>query len=246
MFVVANRRRLSDDAAEQIRRLIDEREIRPGERLPPERELARMLCVGRTSVREGLRTLDMMGLIEVVPGKGVFRKAGIAGPLDNVIRSWLSTHKGDLRDLVELREAVETQAASLAAQRAAPEDVAAMERALRVMRLATDDNDAERFVGADTAFHDAIARAGGNRLLRRALESIAREIGTFRMATARLGAAMLERSLADHEAVCRAIKAGDPVAARRAMRQHIVGTPMAFNVLDGTPPAARIALAGED
>lgn len=232
MFLSGERRRLSDAAVDQIRRLIDERGLHPGDRIPPERELSRLLGIGRTSLREGLRTLEMSGLIETVPGKGIFLKESVAAPLDALIRSWLSLHQGTVRDLVELREAIETQAAYLAAQRASPHDLATMGEQVSAMRLATAAGDAERFVAADAAFHDAVARASGNHLLRRALTSMAREIRTFQTATARLGQSMLERSLADHEAIWMAIQEHSPVDARRSMRAHIVRTPREFRILE--------------
>lgn len=233
VLFATKRSRLSDHAAERIRLLIEEQGIAPGSRLPSERELSRQLGVGRTSVREGLRTLEMIGLIETVPSKGVYLREGTAGPLDKLITSWLSIHKGTVHDLIELREAVETQAACLAANRAAPPLIASMEQAVIAMRWAKDAEDAERFVDADTAFHDAVAEASGNALLRRALASIAREIVTFRMATALLGQTVLERSLADHERVLSAIKARDASAAGAAMREHIVRTPHDLHVADG-------------
>jgi GntR family transcriptional regulator, transcriptional repressor for pyruvate dehydrogenase complex len=232
VLVTGRRGRVSDDAAEQIRRLVDEARLQPGDRLPPERELAARLGVGRTSIREGLRVLELTGYVAVVPSKGVFLKEGAAGPFDQLVRAWLLSNQGALRELVELREALETQAAVLAAERATDDDRWAVRRALSRQREATAVADPDAFVAADNAFHDAIARATGNALLRRALAAIAREVETYKLTTARLGPEARDRALADHDRIAAAIEAGDVAAARGAMRSHIVETPFAIGVLD--------------
>ena len=243
--------RLADDVAQQVQLLVEERGIRAGERLPPERELAEQLGVARASIREALRTLELMGVIEIRPGRGSFVAGDVGSPLDSLISSWMSVHQGWLREVIELREAVETQAARLAAVRATGEDVATMERANASMRLATEAGDVERYIEADAAFHDAVACASGNRLLRRALNSIAREIYSYRVAVGRLlGRAALERSLSDHEAIVRAIEVRDALAAWHAMQQHIMAVPRDLDLLsaamDGALPVPALgAIRGE-
>jgi GntR family transcriptional regulator, transcriptional repressor for pyruvate dehydrogenase complex len=238
MLTVARRPRLIDEAAERIQQLINQQAIKPGSRLPSERDLATQLGLGRTSIREGLRTLEMVGLIETVPGKGIFLRESLGAPFKKLIQSWLSLHKGTVQELIELREAIETQAAYLTAMRAAPKDIHDMVRAVEVMRQATEVNNAEGFVEADNNFHDIIARTTGNSLLRRSLASIAHEIQTFRLATALIGPSMLARSLSDHEKILAAIKSRDPAAAQLAMREHIVRTPKDFKLFSDEPDPA--------
>lgn len=233
MIVRAPRGRVSDDAAARIRDLVAERKLAPGDRLPPERDLAAQLGVARTSVREGLRSLEVMGVVEIRPSRGVYLKADAAAPLDGYIRSWLTAHRGSLQALVELREALETQAAALAAARADGDDHYALRKALSAQRAAFDRDDHAGFVDADDAFHDAIARAAGNGLLRRALASVAQEIRVYKLATARLGPVARRRPLGDHAAIVSAIEHGDAEAARAAMRAHIVQTPLDIGVLAG-------------
>jgi GntR family transcriptional regulator, transcriptional repressor for pyruvate dehydrogenase complex len=229
--------RVADDVVEQLRQRVAEQGLRPGDRLPSERELARQLGIGRTSLREGLRVLELIGFLEIRPGRGVYLKEGAAAPLDRLIRSWVSKQRGAIRDLIELREATETKAAWLAAERASAGDIAALSQVVEQLRAAAEANDTVRFVHADTQFHDLIARASGNGLLRRALASIADETAWYRAATAQLGRAALERSLADHEEIFRAVAAHDAPAAGQAMQRHIVHFPMDFQLLD-SPLAA--------
>jgi GntR family transcriptional repressor for pyruvate dehydrogenase complex len=188
-----------------------------------------------------------MGVIEIRPGRGSFVTGDLESPLDSLISSWMSVHGGRLREVIELREAVETQAARLAAVRAPAGDVATMERAIATMRLATAVDDVEGYVEADTTFHDAVAQASGNRLLRRALNSIAREIRSYRLAVGRLlGRPALERSLADHEAIVRAIEARDALAAWHAMRQHIMAVPRDLKLIGGIADGPALGLPLED
>lgn len=235
-FVATRRARVSDDAAEQVRRLVEEWGLQPGDRLPPERELAARLGVGRTSVREGLRVLELIGFVEVLPSRGVFLKEGAAGQLDRLVRSWLSAQRGPLLELVELREALETQVAGLAAERAEPRHWAALDGALTTMRDAENDADPDDFVAADNAFHDAIAGGAGNSLLRRALASVGREVGAYKLTTARLGREARHRALADHVIIAAALHERDVEAARAAMRRHIVVTPRDLGVLERPEP----------
>lgn len=233
-MVAARRVRVSDDVADRILRLVDDRGLLPGDRLPAERDLAAQLGVARTSVREGLRALELIGLVEIRPSRGVFLKVGPGATLDLVIRSWIASHQGSVTELIELREALETQAAALAALRAGPLDIHAIERTLELQRAAMHSLDIELFVRGDNAFHDAVAVASGNGLLRHTLASIAHDIDIYKTTTARLGPAAREHAVTDHATIADAIRAGNENAARSAMRRHIVETPRDIGVLPVT------------
>ncbi|MFN8594194.1 MAG: FadR/GntR family transcriptional regulator [Thermomicrobiales bacterium] len=230
-MVAVRRNRVSDDVADRLLRLIDDRGLLPGDRLPAERELATQLSVARTSVREGLRALELIGLVDIRPSRGVFLKVGPGATLDLVIKSWIASHQGSVTELIELREALETQSAALAALRATPLDIHAIERTLELQRAVMDSLDIELFVRGDNAFHDAVAIASGNGLVRQALASIARDIDVYKTATARLGFPAREHAVADHARIAEAIRRGDETAARLAMRRHIVDTPRDIGVL---------------
>jgi len=242
MFIVEKRNRLLDETAERIKNYIEQHKLTPGSRLPSERDLVKHLGVGRTSIREGLRNLEMNGLIEIKAGKGIFLRDNQGSAINQTIQSWLFTHKGTIRELVELREALETHSAFLAAMRATAHDILDMERAVATMRIAAQGNDPEQFVEADTRFHNTIARASGNVLLGKVLESLAKEIISYRRAAAYLGPEMLHRSLSDHTFILKAIIAREPSTALQAMREHIVKTPMDFDLVEisnydsGLPP----------
>src|SRR5690606_16254613 len=115
MFIAEKRARISDNIAEQILRYAEENQIQVGEQLPSERQLARYFGVGRTSVREGLRRLEILGQVEIIPSKGVYLKEGAIGTIDKVLKLWLKRNERAIRELVELRVALETKTAHMAA-----------------------------------------------------------------------------------------------------------------------------------
>jgi GntR family transcriptional repressor for pyruvate dehydrogenase complex len=238
MFVPNRRGRLSDDAAEQIRERVEEWGLKPGDRLPPERELATRLGVGRTSVREGLRSLELSGFVDVIPSKGVFLKAGPGEKLDRALTTWLTADRGGQLELIELRAALEGQAVALAAERATPVELATIERGLPALRAAIEAGDLKTIVAADAAFHDAIARASRNSLLRRVLTAIGSDIAAQVRAQAESGlnGGAKTRTLTDHEQIVAAMRARDAVAARTAMEGHIAHTARDLGLAEGSAP----------
>lgn len=221
MFAPVRRGRLSDDAAEQIRNRVAEWGLKPGDRLPPERELAARLGVGRTSVREGLRTLELSGFIDVIPSKGVYLKEDAGGQIDRLVSAWLTVDRGGLLELIELRAALEGQTAALAATRATPVELATIERSVAATRAMVETGDPASFAAGDAAFHDVVARASRNSLLRRALAAIERETAAHAEAVAGLGEAARIRILSDHAEIVDAIQARDGSRAKVAMERHI-------------------------
>jgi len=192
--------------------------LRPGDKLPPERELARQLNVGRTTVREALKLLTLSGLLEARRGDGTYVRREFSGFLAQQIQ-WpvlLSVDEVDM--IVEVREALEVKAAVLAAKRATPEDI----EKIGVFRqlLEIEGRDIERETDLDLEFHHAIANASHNALLSSlmlSLHNILREyIALSNQMTDRL-----ETTVAEHQAVYDAVAARDPDAAERAMMEHL-------------------------
>ena len=233
MFAPARRGRISDNVADQIRRRVEEWGLNPGDRLPPERELAARLGVGRTSVREGVRTLELSGFVDVIPSKGVYLKEDAGGQMDRLVTGWLTVDRGGVLELIELRAALEGQAAALAAVRATPVELATIERAVATMRAIVQTGDPDSFAANDAAFHDAIARASRNGLLRRALATIAQETAAHAQAAAGLGELPRSRILDDHAEILDAIQARDGARANAAMDRHIAQVAIDLGVSEG-------------
>lgn len=186
--------------AERLRELLSDEHVAPGERLPPERELAAQLGVSRSSLREGLRRLSDLGIIESRQGSGTYR-----APLD-------------LGDLFEVRRRLEPLAARLAAARRDAHDLRNLDEALAEMRAALPD--AGHFGDADVRAHAAIVEASGSVPLRVLFSAIADLLRHSRTSTAS-DPALRTLALDEMSAIVAAIADGDGDAAERAMHAHL-------------------------
>jgi GntR family transcriptional repressor for pyruvate dehydrogenase complex len=212
-------RSVSDLVADQVAKAIHEGTLKPGDRLPPEHELMERLNVGRTSIREGLKRLQAVGLIETRKGLGSFvARADDVGSSD--FGRWVAEHRFAIGDMLDVRIALEATAAGLAAHRRTEADIARIEACHAAHRRAGADGVADDIVTSDDRFHVAVVRATKNAALTRMLVGIHAEATEFRRRTHALFGGP-ERSAEGHQAVLDAIKAGDARAAREAMVQHL-------------------------
>lgn len=209
---VRNKGTLYSRIADEIERLIDVRSLHPGDRLPPERELAMLLGVSRPSVREAVKTLSALGRLQVRHGRGVF----IAPP--DGIRGLASPGIG-LRELFAMRQVLEVPAAGWAAQSAGRAEIEGLEATIAALEGTTDLEELRRL---DTEFHLRIAAMAGNRFLQRTM-SVLHEMLSAGMETTLKIPGRLEKSRAEHQLIAHAIATGDAGAARRAMKAHIAG-----------------------
>ena len=213
---------ISDNVLQQLLDAIREGTLRPGERLPTESELSQRLGVGRSSVREALRVLAAMGLIETRPGRGahVLRKVeGILAPAGSSLA--LATHleRVALQDLFEVRELIEGRAAALAAERLTNETMT--EIAHCASQVERQVKSGEIYYDTNGAFHIAIARASQNYVL---FESVRQLHGHHRAFRERLmlnDKAMRNRDVEEHRAIAEAIRRRDGVQAQEEMVRHI-------------------------
>jgi GntR family transcriptional repressor for pyruvate dehydrogenase complex len=193
-------------------------ELQPGDRIPPERALVQKLGVSRSSMREALRVLSSLGLLEVREGLGTF-VAQNDGPFLTQALVVSSIVGGQTaREMHEVRALIEPHAARLAAERATPEHIEEIGRCLREQEASLDSVD--RFLEADVAFHLAIAQAAENRVLFQMLRAV-RALLVARMATTLSTRRDMVPRHAEHRAVYEAIARRDPDAAERAMREHM-------------------------
>jgi GntR family transcriptional regulator, transcriptional repressor for pyruvate dehydrogenase complex len=193
-------------------------EVEPGTRLPPERQLAASLGVGRSAVREALAALDMLGVVSIRPGSGTYLRGSASELLPQTLSWGLMLGEQRTRELIELRRGLEIQAAELAAKRAGPEHIAALAAQLAQMRANVDD--LGRFVQADRDFHLEIGAAAGNVVLRDLLQNVR---SLLRVWTERIlrDEVLAEITYAEHAAVFAAIRDRDPAAAGQAMASHM-------------------------
>jgi DNA-binding FadR family transcriptional regulator len=186
-----------------------------GTRLPPERALATSLGVARSTLREAMAALDVLGIVEVRPGSGAYLTADSAGLLPQAIKWSLMLGQPRTRDLVEVREYLEVFTAKLAAARATDDDITGLGTYVSAMRAAGDDVDA--FVTADLAFHFDMARIAGNTVLQDILHSIRSLLQVWFDRTLRVPGTIAD-TLVEHEAVYEAIRTKSPDEAGRHMK----------------------------
>ena len=213
---------VSDAIVDQLLHLITTDVLKPGERLPSERDLCKRFGVGRTSVREALKPLIAMGVLEGRVGSGTYVAAEAAQFKKSLEWGLLSNLHGQ-DDLVETRAMLETNAALWAALRAQPENLGAIEATVHGMAEFIDDP--ARFQEFDANFHFEIARATQNKILFRLINVIRGQIQTWigeRMALApNRVEALSQISLTQHRAIFDAIARKDGEAAQAAMTHHI-------------------------
>jgi GntR family uxuAB operon transcriptional repressor len=207
--------RLYRQIAGQIATLIDSGEFAPGSRLPAERELATLLGVSRTSVREAIISLEIAGRVEVRVGSGIFVTTGAAQPA-------LAGDKGPGPfELLNARSLVEGEIAALAAQTATPDDLEELRQSL--LRMTENIDDFAVREETDRDFHLALAKATGNSSLQLVVEGLWDQRAEMwgRIQLHFHTEALARRTMQDHAAILAALVARDPRAARSAMQRHL-------------------------
>jgi GntR family transcriptional repressor for pyruvate dehydrogenase complex len=217
-FGTVSRDALPDQIAARLIDLITERQLKAGDRLPPERELAATMGVSRSSLREALRALAMLGVAEMRHGDGTYLTNLQPDSLMRSVGLVLAMTESGLEELFEARKLVEPGLAKLAAQRITELESVELHRCAEASANALDD--AEVFMWADIELHARIARAASNAVLERLLESIAGMAIASRRRTGRL-APVREQSAHDHREIVTAIAAHDSDAAYAAMLHHL-------------------------
>lgn len=202
----------------QIRQLILDRRLKTGDSLPSQRELSRQLAVGVPAVREALKNLEAIGLIEIRHGKRtVVKQVDMEALLDSVSPA-IQLTEAEVVHLLEFKEIIETRCAFLAAQRATPENLELMRQYLDLMEQSQGDD--RRFAEADYLFHLTIVQAARNPVMNRVMKVI-----EHMLARAIEKAAGLHewrpRALKMHERIFQAIQKGEGRSAALAVEKLI-------------------------
>lgn len=214
------RRPLYEQVSDRLRELIDVQQLQPGDKITPERELAVQLGVSRHSIRQALAALRAIGLLEIRHGDGVYLARSPHDLVPALARELLET-QARLPHIWEVRQAIETQNARLAARRRTDDDLRRIAAALDAMEadIAVGGHGA----GADREFHEAVAAASHNPLIQALMRDLADAFAsTSDTSLAKPG--QPGRSLADHRRIQSAITAGDDEAAAAAMLGHLQAT----------------------
>lgn len=218
MYTPIRSSKIYEQIAEQIEQLILNGELRSGDRLPTERELAEQFHASRTAVREAMKLLEQKGLVDMRPGRGTRVIDGTSAAMRNSLDLMMRVGQTGSVNLVEVREILEPEIAALAAARADEEQIAAMREAVRVMDESLDD--AVAFIVADNDFHLALARGSKNDLILALVDSIVDLLSEQRKQIFEVEGGP-QRGNYHHKIILDAVTRHDEGAARSAMRSHL-------------------------
>jgi GntR family transcriptional regulator, transcriptional repressor for pyruvate dehydrogenase complex len=208
----------------QVRGLIERGEVRSGDRLPPERDLAQQLGVSRPSVRSGLKSLAAMGVVQIRQGAGTFITGGPPVLASEPLRFLAALHGFTRAQMFEARLVLEVAVAGLAAERAAPDKLMVISDETTGMFASLDDPGL--FLDHDIRFHQAVAAAAGNPILASVVEMVAKMFYELRHSRIHV-AKDLKQAAEEHRAIYQAVRSGDPEKARAAMDDHLRRSAMA-------------------
>lgn len=217
-------RKIYEEIVKQIQNLIANGNLKPGDRLLSERNLAEKLKVSRVSVREALRTLEIMGFIETKTGGGSYVKENNTQEIVNCLAMFLTTERDSLLEIFELRKIFETASARLAAERASISDITRIGDLLEKMNNAFSLDDSELGREIDTQFHFAIAEASQNRWLMRLLQTIFDSFNkTVSAARQQLykNPRFAKKIIEQHKNIFRSIRDKKPDLAEKYMTEHV-------------------------
>ncbi|NHM28790.1 FadR family transcriptional regulator [Desulfofundulus sp. TPOSR] len=220
--VVSENTNRSQRIVAQIRSLVAEGKLKPGDRLPPERELAQLMNVSRTSVREAIQILATMGMVTIKKGQGIFIAQNDATSLMNTLGELLVVKKDEIKDLLEVRKVLETQAVSLAVERASDEELLTLREIVEdaLARITTNEVDPAYAREHDARFHGAIFSFTRNHVLIAIVSSLYHVYDRMRSRTTTIPGRAIQ-SIKDHQRIMEAISRRDKDAAVQAMLEHI-------------------------
>jgi GntR family transcriptional repressor for pyruvate dehydrogenase complex len=212
------RANLTEEIVKRTISVITDLGMKPGDKLPTERELAATFHVGRSSIREAIKILNAIGVVRIVAGAGMFVGNGnlslLAKPLS---LGFLRGGRGTA-ELIEARRLLEVELAGLAAERASTEEVASMKDGLAEMHAHQED--IERYTESDIRFHLAVARGAHNEVLFDLLETLQHIIRNWIFKSIEEVEGM-PSSIHEHVPIYDAISVHDSVRARAAMKEHL-------------------------
>ena len=214
-FEAIRRSKVYEEVAKQLERLILKK-LQPGDKLPAERELAEMFGVSRSSIRDAIRSLELVGLVEPRQGAGTVVREISAESLVNPLTTVLARQQ--ISELLDFRKMLEPPLAARAATHASVEEITEMEEILR--RQDDKVRRGELAIEEDSEFHYNVAMASDNSVVLKVLDVLMDLLRETRERALQVEGRP-QKSLAGHRRILMAIKRRDPAAAEDAMRRHI-------------------------
>jgi len=218
MLKAVEKKKAYEDVVKQIRTLIEGGRLKRDDQLPTERELSETFKVSRATVREAIRTLEQMKLVQSRQGNGTYVLASSEEALVQPLAAALFHEKDDILDIFYIRKSIEPYVAQLAAQNATLQDIKEMEKIMR--EQAEYIKQGENIVESDASFHGLLAKAAKNRVMERLLLALVDLLEQTREKYLQ-DDERAKKSLQGHQRILSAIKNGDCAAARKSMLRHL-------------------------
>lgn len=209
---------VAEQVVDQIREMIRQGKLKPGDRLPPERELAKRLGISRASLRHGLRFLAAIGVLNSHRGSGTFIAQGPPVLKSESLQMMADLHRFSYDEMFEARKVLEVALTELAAKNAGDEDIATLAEEVAEMYATLDDP--QEYLVHDIRFHRAVAAASGNQILSALMHMVSTALYENRRATVER-ARDLKESAELHRRIYRLIRERKPTEARAAMNEHL-------------------------
>lgn len=240
MFKPIKHTKVSDEIMNQMKNLISEGRLKPGDQLPPERELIKLFGVSRPPLREALKSLIAMGFLEVNQAKRTFVKSMISERMEDPLSLLIKTDTQKIFDLIEVRKALESWSAFVAAKRATEDDIKQLESIIKEMRKASEKG--RSWEKQDADFHLAIAQATHNTVQTHIMSTI---YDLLRESVARIftDRAKVKKLLNQHYRIFIAIKNHSPEKARDRALEHLDYVDSEVKTFNGATERARPSAA---
>ncbi|MCC8108276.1 MAG: GntR family transcriptional regulator [Planctomycetes bacterium] len=210
----------TDAVVDQLKRFFLSDRIHEGDKLPTEKMLCETYHVGRSTVREAIRTLQVMGYVEIRPGRGTFLVAKDRSLVDASLAAWIAEHKPGMEETLRVRQALETQAVKFAVEKASDSELSRVD----LMRLSFEDaffrRDFAALPALDEAFHQAIMAASHSDLLITLNNVVSLAFRTWRDRAFKLEE-LASKAIVPHQRVASALLARDGELAELQMRRHL-------------------------
>ena len=223
---------MSEQVATQIAAMVSAGYWKPGEKLPPESELCETFHIGRSTLREALKSLAFIGMVRMRAGEGTYVAGGASKFLEHVFAQGLLTNERDVTDLCETRILLETELAALCAERASNHQIESIAAIVREMGSSIDAGGAN-FLNLDLEFHLCIAEHSQNKVLQqifRTIRGLLQEvIKKSQQVQGNVGLAYEQ-----HRKILEALQERDPRKARAAMRDHLRTFERGYRIVVGT------------
>lgn len=211
--------RLSDQIVEEIKRILDEGSFSPGDRFHSENELARLLGVSRSSIREAIRYLEVMGRVSVHQGKGIF----VSHPRQKnseAFADWLRQNETSVSEHFEIRLIIDTKAAAYAAERASADDIRNLEQICDEYRVLSATKSASEMIKLDEQFHLQLAKSTKNRTLFMIMKTMTQSLHEGWISSLHVPG-RIQKTISEHQEIVDAIKNHDKDLSERKMVEHL-------------------------